>query len=77
MLCCAGVDPCGFTSVPPLLSGGGWERGALMHSVSWVANTLIIVSRWVLTLQCGIECMITAEKLPHPVIYTALMEGPC
>lgn len=50
MLCCAGVAPCSFTSVPPPL-WRGLGRGALMHSVSWVANTLMIVSRWVLSLQ--------------------------
>lgn len=36
--------------LPPLWRGLG--QGALMHRVSWVANTLMITSCWMLSLQC-------------------------
>lgn len=58
---------------PPFWRGMG--RGALMHRVCWVANTLMIASHWVLSLQCEHWCMITAERLLHPVM-SLLKERP-
>lgn len=77
MLCCAGVDPCSFTSVPPPLwrglGRGGFDAQRELgceHADDPIALGAKLAER-------ELNVQITAEQWPHPVIYAELMDGTC